>query len=110
MTVKTQRPRGQVPKKASHTIIQKKTSNGQVPIKFLLQHLNYPISIYDFRKRKFIYVNQQFTQVTGLEAEECYNMGINEFLASVESTDLLALQGEIKNRLEKAIQQFIIGT
>jgi DNA-binding CsgD family transcriptional regulator len=93
-------------KKPSKTGILKDTPNGKVPIKYLLQHLNCPISIFDFRKKKFIYVNDHFLQVTGLTADNCYDMSLEDFLACVESIDLLALQKEIKMRLENVIKQY----
>src|ERR1700722_19850252 len=105
MVNKKHHPKTKVKKKAARKRLSKRASDHEVPVKLLVQHLNCPISMFDFRKRKFIYANKHFTLLTGITSEECCRMSIEDFLKHVQSNDLLLLQNEMKIELIAACNQ-----
>ena len=86
-----------------------KATRKHASIKYLFQHLNSPISILDSRKRKFIYVNPQFIQLTGLSAEELYKVDLSEFLTRIHAKDLLVMLGDIAKRVRDTSSKYIFN-
>jgi len=79
----------------------------EVPVKFLMDHLSSPVSIYDSRKGKFIYVNPPFCNLTGLTAEEVYAMPLAEYLTRVHAKDLLVVLNEVAKKVRDACSRYI---
>ena len=79
----------------------------EVPLKFLLQNLNCPISILDSRKRKFIYVNPQFIQLTGLGGEELYNVDFSQYLGLIHAKDMLIMLSHIAEEVRENCSKYI---
>ena len=87
--------------------VHKDPAEKKIPIKFLFNHLNSPISIFDGRKRKFIYVNPQFIQLTGLTAEELYAITLDEFLSRIHADDLLVVFNDVMKHIWEACTKYI---
>lgn len=76
-------------------------------VKYILQKLNSPLNIFDHRSNRLIYVNEKFTRLTGLSAEECYGQELKDFGSWINAADLAMLQNEIGKRLGEVYRQYI---
>ena len=76
-------------------------------VKFLMHHLSSPISIYDSKKERYIYVNPHFCHLTGLTEEELHNIKLTEFLTRVHAKDLLVVLNAVAKQVRNACVEYI---
>lgn len=76
-------------------------------VKYILQQLNSPLNIFDHRSNRLIYVNEKFTRLAGLSAQQCYAQELKDFGSWVNAGDLSILQNEIGKRLGEVYRQYI---
>ena len=96
----------QVKTKSKKKTPAKQIIPAQVPIKFLMQHLDNPISILDWKKRQFIYVNPSFVYFTGFTSNEL-NKQTENFLSLIHPQDFFIVINEVPKRLDEMCKRFI---
>lgn len=94
-------------KNSSRKISTLQSPQVRANISFILQHLNSPINIFDHHQKKFIYVNDKFTRLIGINAEECYAQELKDFGSWIHPGDLTILQNQIGKRLHEVYLEYI---
>ncbi len=73
----------------------------------ILKHLSSPINIFDHRKKKLLYVNDEFVRLAGLTAEECYSQELKDFDSWIHPGDLFMLKSQVRIRLDEVFRKYI---
>ena len=79
----------------------------KVPIDFLSNNLNIPITIFDGRNDKLIYFNSALCKLTGYEAEELKNINLNDFLTFIHAKDLAVVLNDVLDIVHAANRQHL---
>jgi DNA-binding CsgD family transcriptional regulator len=76
-------------------------------VSLALEHMQSPINIFDFRKKRFVFANNKFCELIGMEASECYNRELKDYDHWIDAGDLAILQNEVAKKLDGIFNKYI---